>query len=202
MPISSENSNSDDVKLHLQEADDLKKQWFNYVFESIRKLYDKIESNSLQVKKEKEELLKILMDYRKEFSENVQECGEKSKDDLEKLRNNLESTIDALQKQLNGISLSNSELKHLLDNEANALKIEFMTKLETVIKIHIAEDELKFTEIKDSIKILSDATLVTKTKLGVYMVVISLVVSTLLGGTAVGIVVMFKNAIKAFFLGV
>ena len=202
MPIPNENSNSDDVKLHLQEADDLKKQWFSYVFESIRKLYDKIELNSLQVKKEKEELLKILMDYRKEFSEGIQNYGSKTKDDLEKLRNNLETTIDAIEKQLNGMSLSNSELKHLLDNEANALKIEFMTKLETVLKIHIAEDEIKFGEIKDNIKIISDATLITKTKLGVYMVVISLVVSTFVGGTAVGIVVMFKNAIKAFFLGV
>jgi hypothetical protein len=50
-------NNDTNLHLHLQESEDLKKQWFTYVFESIRKLYDKIEVNAIQSRKEKEELL-------------------------------------------------------------------------------------------------------------------------------------------------
>lgn len=197
-----ENPTHDGIKLHLQEADDLKKQWFTYVFESIQKLYDKIEMNATTLRREKDDLLKILMDYRTEVNKDIQVHDLKNKDDLDKLRVNLEIAIDALEKQLNTISVSNSELEHLLDNARNELKIEFMIKLEAAFKVHVTEDELKFKEIAAILKNINDSGIESKTKVGVYVTIITLIVTTLMGGTAVGLVMLFKNALKAFILGV
>jgi len=201
MSTLTDNTENEGVKLHLQEADNLKKQWFSYVFESIQKLHDKIEINTAQLRKEKEELLKILMAYKEELNKTTQENSTKHREDLERLKNGVELTISTIEKQLNGIFLNNSELKHLIDNEVHGLKMEFMDKIETVVKIHIADDELKFKALSEALKTVGDESLVAKTRLGVYAVIISLIVTTFLGGTAVGLVALFKDAIKAFFMG-
>jgi len=193
---------NDDIKLHLQEADDLKKKWFSYVFDSIQKLYDKIETNAIQLHKEKEEILKLLIEYKNDLNESIQDTNTKNRSELERLKNALDLTIDAIEKQLNGMNLDNSHFKHTVDKEFSSLKIDFMNSIDTSLKEHIKADDEKFTAINGTLKVLNDSNLTTNTKLGIYVVIVSFIVTTIITAVAGSALILFKDAIKLYFLGV
>lgn len=204
----SEPTDNDDVKLHLQEAEELKKQWFSYVYESIQTLNEKIEKNVFQLQKEKEELLKLLVQYRDELLAVIKENDLEHKKDLEKLRDNLEKIIDTIKNRLSSLTNKNTELKLLIETELNSLKAEFRDNLESTLQAHIESDaklfdaiNKRFVAVEDDVKTMQGIQTVVKTKLGVYILMISLGVTAFVSTLAGGILILFKDAIKAY-LGV
>lgn len=205
MPITPDDG---DVKLHLQEADELKKKWFSYVFDSIQRLNDKIEASSLQLQKEKEELIKLLVQYRDSLLKVIQDNDIKHKEDLEKLRDNLEQIINGIKNKLGTLTNDNTELKLIIETELNALKREFRDNLETTLKAHIEADakrfesiEKKMEAIKTEIGTVNNIQTILKTRVGVYILILSLIITALVTTFTGGMLVLFKDALMAY-LGV
>lgn len=164
-----ENQNKEftsEVKLHLKEADDMKKQWYSYVFTSISSLSDKVEATALRVEKERAEVLEKLNVLRDILTEEIKKSSNGQTKELEKTEYRLEKTVDSI----------NGKLKQL-----NTLDIKLQ------IDEHFKIATCKFEEdTKKQLKVLSDAQLIMKTKVGVYAVVVSLIttaiVTTIAGG--------------------
>ena len=194
-------TDDDDVKLHLQEADDLKKKWFEYVFASIQRLNDKIESSSLQFYKEKEELLKLLVDYRDNLLKVIQGNDIRHKEDLEKLRDNLDKIINDIKNKLGTLTNDDIELKLIIKTELAVLKQEFRDNLTITLKEHIEADAVRFESIGTSLMKIRDSQTILKTKVGVWVVVLSLLITALVTSFTGGMLVLFKNVIAAY-LGV
>lgn len=191
-------TNDEDVKLHLQEADDLKKQWFNYVFESIQKLNEKIEATTLQLQKEKEELIKLMIMHRDKLLEVIKETDVKNKEDLDKLTRQIQKIIDAIKNKLGELTSENADLKLLIETELNSLKEDFRDNLEKTLRQHIQSDAERFKAIEDDVKTIQSTQTVLKTKVGVYALIISLIITTFITAMAGGFLVLFKDAIKAW----
>lgn len=193
--------NDDDVKLHLEEADEIKKKWFSYVFDSIQRLSDKIEANALQLQKEKEELLKLLMSHRDELKRAIQANDLKHKEDLEKLRDSLDIIIDDIKDKLSGLTNENIELRLVIETELNVLKKEFRDNLETTLRRHMEADERRFTALEKKVGTMHNLQTILKTKVGVYVLVSSLIITAIVSTFAGGMLIVFKDAIMAY-LGV
>jgi len=193
MPIEDDN-----IKLHLQEADDIKKKWFSYVFDNIQKLNDKIEVNTLQLQKEKEELLKLLVEYRDKLLEAIKESDIEKRQDLEKLRTYIEKTIDTITIKLTGLTTDHSELQHLIETGLTELRHEFKDSLDSALQTHIEEDDIRFELIETDIQSVKDIQIILKTKVGVYVVMLSLLITGIVTTLSSGLVMIFKDAIKSY----
>ena len=191
----------DEVKLHLEEANVIKKEWFSYVFASIQRLSDKIENNTLQLQKEKEELLKILMTHRDELKKVIQDNELKHRDDLEKLRDNLDKIINDIKSKLGALTNENTELKLLIETELNVLKKEFRDNLEITLRRHIEADEKRFTALEKKVGTMHNVQTILTAKVGVWVIVLSLIITGIVTTFAGGMLVVFKDAIMAY-LGV
>jgi len=193
MPIEDDN-----IKLHLQEADDIKKKWFSYVFDNIQKLNDKIEVNTLQLQKEKEELLKLLVEYRDKLLEAIKESDIEKRQDLEKLRTYIEKKIDTITIKLTGLTTDNSELQHLIETGLTELRHEFKDSLDSVLQIHIEEDDRRFDSVETDIGKIRDNQTVLKTKVGIYVVMLSLFITAIVTALSGSLMMLFKDAIKSY----
>lgn len=195
-------SNTDEViKLHLQEADDLKKKWFSYVFDSIQKLHDKMESNTLQLQKEKEELLKLLMEYRDKLLMVTRDNDYKHSEHLDKLKDNIDEAIEEIKIKLVGVNSDNMELRHLFKTELSVAKQHSKDDVAETIRLHIVEDDKRFKNISDELTDMKGLLTIVKTKVGVYILVISLIISAIVTTFSGGALILFKDTIKSF-LGV
>lgn len=195
-------SNTDEViKLHLQEADDLKKKWFSYVFDSIQKLHDKMESNTLQLQKEKEELLKLLMEYRDKLLMVTRDNDYKHSEHLDKLKDNIDEAIEEIKIKLVGVNSDNMELRHLFKTELSVAKQHSKDDVAETVRLHIVEDDKRFKNISDELTDMKGLLTIVKTKVGVYILVISLIISAIVTTFSGGALILFKDTIKSF-LGV
>lgn len=201
-------ASTDDIKLHLQEAENLKKQWFSYVYASIHTLSDKIENNVTQLHKDKEELLKLIIKYRDTLLSVIKESNLENKNDLESLKDDINSTIDTIKVRLNSFNNKNEELHSLIKTELNNIKIEFKDDLSDTLKEHILEDATifdgiskRFITVEKDIKTIMNSHTIVKTKLGIYIVIISFLITTFVGTLSSGLLILFRNAIKTY-LGV
>lgn len=190
--------NDDDIKLHLQEADDIKKKWFSYVFDNIQKLHEKIEANTLQLQKEKEELLKLLVDYRDKLLEVIKESDVEKRKDLEKLKEYVEKTIDEIKGKIRTLTSKHAELQHLIETELGVLRQEFKESIGLTLKNHIDDDTLRFDDLLEEIQAIKDGQTILKTKVGVYVVILSLVITAVVTTLSGGLLVLFKDIIKTY----
>ncbi len=193
MPIEDNN-----IKLHLKEADDIKKKWFSYVFDNIQKLHEKIEANTLQLHKEKEELLKLLIEYRDKLLDTIKESDAAKKQDLEKLRNYIEKTIDTIKIKLTGITAEHTQLQNLIETELSILRQEFKDDISSALQIHVEDDNTRFELIETDIQSIKDIQIILKTKVGVYVVMLSLLITALVTTLSGGLIMLFKDAIKSY----
>lgn len=188
----------DGLKFHLQEAEDIKKQWFSYVFDNIQKLNDKIEINTLQLQKEKEELLKLLVEYRDKLLEAIKESDIEKRQDLEKLREYTEKTIDIITVKLVGLTTKHFELRHLIETELAQLRHEFKNNIDSALQTHIENDDIRFDLVETDIGKIKNIQTILKTKVGVYVVILSLLITAAVTTLSGGLIMLFKEAIKSY----
>lgn len=214
MPTTTDDIDAE-IKLHLEESDQFKRDWFNSVHKSVQQLHDKIETNAMHQQKEKEELLKLLMQYRADLVKIIQDTNVKHKEDLEKIKDNLSKIIDDIKSNLGTLTNDNIHLRLLIETELNVLKQEVRTNLEEALKLHIESDDKKFKDLEEKIKevdgkvgevdekigTVNTVQTILKTKVGVYVVLLSLIMTGMITTFTGGLVVIFKESILAY-LGV
>lgn len=203
MPI-----NDEKLSLHLKEADNIKKEWFTYVFNSIQTLNDKLEANSIQIKQEKEELLKLLIKYKDSLMLAIEEKDSKSRDDLEKLKCKVEDLISAIKNKLSVLTANDASLKLQLETDLNALKDLCRIDIDKALTKHSdsAEKisdrlETRIDSVEGTLNKANIGQAVLTTQVKVYVIIISLIISAFVTALSGGILVLFKDAIKAYFGG-
>ena len=106
--------------------------------------------------------------------------------------------IDTIKNKLGELTSNNADLKLTLESELNSLKQDFRDNLETALKQHIQADAIRFKAIEDDLDTVKDTQTVLKTKVGMYIVVISLIITAFVTSMAGGILMLFKDVIKAW----
>jgi DNA anti-recombination protein RmuC len=178
MPENREENNG--VKLHLQEAEELKKQWFSYVFSSLQRLSDKLDELSKQVSTNKDDAFKQLSLNREEIIKMLSDC----KDELKRI---IELKEDSIYDELGGIE---KKIGHVRDEIRDCTSKD--------LKDHIDDSVTKFKDINDEVRVLSDSNIKINTKLGVYIVLISAIVTTSISAAIGGFFILFKEFIKSY----
>lgn len=178
MPENQKDTNG--VKLHLQEAEELKKQWFSYVFSSIQRLSDKLDDLTKQVSSNKDDFTKQLSVDKEEIVRMISEC----KDDLKKV---IDLKEDSIYDELSDIEKKIDKVKEYV-KECASLEL----------KEHITDSNDKFKVITTDVKTLSESNITMNAKLGVYVVIISVIVTTTISTLVGGLLVLFKDFLKAF----
>lgn len=191
-------TNDDGVKLHLRESEALRKQWVTYVFDAVQSLHDKVAANSLQLQKEREEVFHKLVELKEKLDEQIKDSSKEQAKELEKLDKKLTTFI---QEVADGFSNVNTCVDDCLSEQSDKnaevskeLKIYLDTELD---KINDKVDDAlkKLTEDVQGV-LLSQTTV--KAKLGVYIALITLGTTTVFGVLATSLIVMFKDALKAW----
>lgn len=182
--------NSNDVKfhLHLQESEDMKRQWFSYVYENMKTLHDKVEASVLQAEKEKSYAIQKLVRLKEQITEDIKKNSESQRKDLEKLECRLDKLIDNITTKLDCV---------------NASKIRL--EIDECVQSTKTECDLSFEEFKEStdkkIQVLINEQIVVRTKLLLYTVMMSLATTTIATAVAGGILAMFSEGIKKWWIG-
>jgi oligoendopeptidase F len=185
MSLDNEKTNIDqNIKLHLQEAEDMKKQWFSYVYQNIDRLSRTIETTAIRVEQERVEVLERLNKLREELNVNIRNTsGEQSKQ-LEKAEIRLNKTIEALSVKVGSLSISDVRLQ--IDEYVQGAK-EKIDK--SILKLR--------DETNKQLKILNDSNIEMKTKIKIYAIMYGLIV-TAIASTVAGAII---PALLAFFSG-
>lgn len=166
----------DSIRLHLQEAEFMKKEWISYVYSTIDGLSSKVNANSIQIQKEREYVITSLMELQEKITKELAKNNCANRADLKKLSKELDKFIKEIMEKFETV------------NDC----------IETSLDEHIEEEDLHFEELESEIKTISDAQLVIKTKLGVYVVVITLVITAITTTITGGILVLFRDVIKTW----
>jgi len=153
-----------DVTLHLQEADDIKNQWFSYVYRSIERLSAKVEATALKVEHERVEVLERLNKLRDMLSRDIKAGNAEQIKQLEKVEERVERLVAAMSVKLDGVSIADIRLQ---------------------LDVYVQESEDKMTKsLKDfadktnaKVQELNDTQIVLKTKIKSYAVVASLIIT-------------------------
>lgn len=195
----------DGVKLHLRESEALKKQWVTYVFETVQKLHDRVEANTLQVQKEREEFFHKLVELKEKLEEQLKDASKEQARELKKIDEKLTSFIkevaerftdvnecvdDCLTEQSDKNDDVSKELKDYIDEE--------LSKIIEKASGDAAKHEEEVKELKTMINTLVVSQEAIKTKLGVYVALITLGTTTILGVLATTLVVFFKESLRAW----
>jgi len=174
-----------DVKfhLHLQEAEDMKKKWFSYVFDNIQSLHDKVESSTLQIEKERAYIMESTAKLKEQVFEEIQKSSLSQDKELEKVEMRIEKVMDNLSRKLDCINVSD-------------IRIEMDECVQTTkSKLEEAFDEFKLsTDLK--IHALSTEHTVLKTKLWVYTAMMSVVMTAITTSIVGSCFILFKNVLK------
>lgn len=196
------------IHLHLEESEKKRKEWYDRVFDIAEKLHNKVEESTLRGKKDKEELLKLLMSHREKLLEIIQEAKIESKADLVKLEKDLNKVIESIKNNVGNLVTGNTELKLAIETESNVLKETFRSNIDDRLSKHIESDEKEFDKIDGRVGAIETALQTVglsqntlKTKLGVYVVFITVITTSIITTIAGGLLFLFKEAIKAY-LGV
>ncbi len=188
----------DDVKLHLQESSIMQKQWINYVFEIIEKLHAKIDTNVLQVQKEREEVFRSLMELKEKLNDRINsEIKEQYRElkELEKKVNCfMEDSKSKVSELSNGVasSIDKCTVKYskAIDDFAKEIRQE-------IKEASIAQQEIN-KRLTDELLALSEAQTKVQTKVGVYVTFVSIITTTIIGILATSLLVIFKDVLKAW----
>ena len=79
----------DGMKLHLQEAEFMKKEWISYVYSTINELSSRITTNTLQIQKEREHFITSLIKLNDKITLELSKNSNINKYDLERLSTRL-----------------------------------------------------------------------------------------------------------------
>lgn len=156
--------------LYLQEAEEIKKRWHQYVYDTLTYLDSDIKKIREETKKDKEELSKKIDDLKSQLVDEL---------------NNLKSECHLL-------NTGNTELQSRVDAQINDIKNEIENYIDDKFGIFKEKIDVKIEDIK----ILSAT---TKTKVAVYSVVVGLILTAAVTTISGGILMVFGDAIKSFF---
>lgn len=185
--MSPENNTEDETKLHLREAENLKKEWYGYVLVSIQKLSDKIDESNSKIFKYKEELLEFTLRYKEEAAKTFNELSDKSEKSLKNTEEKLIKDFES------GLKTYTEKLESKLSTDFKKSISEEIQKQESRCGVNNKIEDLK--EIVDEI----DRTqLVTKTKLGVYIALSALITTAIVTTIAGGILFIFQDGLSKF----
>ena len=161
---------NNDEKLHFQEAEELKKRWHTYVYDTLKGLDVDIKNIREETKRDKEEL-------------NLR---------IDALKDQLISELNSFKDECNRLNLDNSDLQNSLDSQIEAIKRD----LEKYIDGKFEDFKEKINTKIEDVKIVGA---VTKTRLAVYSAVVSLILVALITTIAGGVLLIFGDALKSFF---
>ena len=187
-----------DVKLHLRESSLLQKQWFKYVFEAVEKLNVRMEENTLQVQKEREEFFRALVELKEKLREQVSTVSKEYAADLKELETKLMVLIENIHTNFAKLSVD-------LDGSIGGCKTDQgmgLTKLEKELRNEVdsivrLQKEIN-EKILDNVDTLTNEYTIIKTKLTVYVALVSLGTTTIIGVLATSLLVIFKDVLKAW----
>lgn len=192
---------NDDVKLHLRESSLLQRQWFKYVFETVEKLNVRIEENTLQVQKEREEFFRALVELREKLREQISTVSKEYAADLKELESRLlvliENTHASVTKISDDLDCSLGGCKVSQGAELTKLETDLHNEVATIVN---AQKELN-KKMLDNIDLLTTGYAVIKTKLTVYVALVSVCTTAFIGILATSLLVVYKDFLKAW-LGV
>lgn len=184
--MNSDNDIRGDLKsLHLLESDMLKRQWVTYVFEAVEKLHSKVEANTLQVQKEREEFFRALVELKDKLNDKLTLASKEQAVELKLLDEKLIKFIDEVAEKFNttsisfneNISLCAAKQRGCIDN----IKDDIENKIEDIVTDQVTV-KLNLTEIK--------------AQFGAYIAIIVIGINVVLGVLATSLVVVFKDAIR------
>lgn len=183
----------EDVKLHLRESATLQRQWFTYVFETVEKLTVRMEENTLQVQKEREEYFRSLVDLKEKLSDHISRVSKEQAAELKELEKKLLSFIDNVRVKLSDLDSVDA---HNNKKGEEFILLEKNLK-EELVKVVANQHEIN-TGFSSTIETLVGENTVIKTKLTVYVALISLGTTTIIGVLATSLLVIFKDVLKAW----
>ena len=183
----------EDVKLHLRESATLQRQWFTYVFETVEKLTVRMEENTLQVQKEREEYFRSLVDLKEKLSDHISRVSKEQAVELKELEKKLLSFIDNVR-----VKLSDLDSVDAHNNKKGEEFILLEKNLKEELVKAVANQHEINTGFSSAIETLVGENTVIKTKLTVYVALISLGTTTIIGVLATSLLVIFKDVLKAW----
>ncbi len=171
-----DNSNTLGVKLHLQEAEIMKKEWYGYALSAIEKLHDKVEANAIQLQKEREEFFRSLVDLRDKLTEELKRSDTEKSIELKKVEEKLDAFISDMAGRFTSV------------NDC----------VEDSIEEHLDGDKVVFKQMQDDIQKVKDSQLVVTAKVKIYIVLTGVIITTVMSSFAGGALLLFKDAIKTW----
>lgn len=156
--------------LHLQEAEELKKRWHQYVYDTLTYLDSDMKKIREDTKKDKEELSKKIDD----------------------LKSQLVKELNDFKHECNRLDVDNNDLQHSIEKYISTIKNEIEKYIDDRFFSFKEKIDVKIEEIKIT-------STITKTKVAVYSVVIGLILTATVTTISGGILVIFRDAIKSFF---
>lgn len=184
--MNSENDARGDLKnLHLLESDVLKRQWVTYVFEAVEKLHGRVEANTLQVQKEREEFFRALVELKDKLNERIAVSSKEQATELKKLEEKLTRFIDDVTERFKVSSETLTERMSVCAIKQHGcmddMKKDIEEKIEDIVTDQVTV-KLNLTEVK--------------AQFGAYIAMVVVGVNVILGVLATSMVVIFKDAIK------
>lgn len=188
----------EDVKLHLRETEILQKQWITYMFEALEKLHSRVEENTLQVQKEREEFFRELVSLKDKLSEKISEVSKEQAAELKTLEEKLVEFIEYVRNKFTDISICMGASIE----EADERQTKDISKLEKSLRdellIIVSNQNKENTKLSTELGILTTAQAVISTKVAVYVALVSLGTTTVIGVLATSLLFVFRDAFKAW----
>lgn len=179
------NIHGDLKSLHLLESDILKRQWVTYVFEAVEKLHVKVEANTLQVQKEREEFFRSLVELKDNLNDKITVASKEQAAELKILEDKLTKFIDETFEKFNNSSDVFNERLSSYSLKQNDCIIDVKKGVEEKIEEVVADQvavKLNLTEVK--------------AQFGAYIAMVVIGVNVVLGILTTSLVVVFKDAIR------
>lgn len=189
---------NEDVKIHLRESELMQKQWFTYVLDVVEKMHSRVEANALQLQKEREQIFRELVSLRDKLNDKISEVSKEQSEELKqldtKLADFIESTRINFSETSDHVSVSIKELDGKQGKNLCALE----NKLRDELAILISKQHKENIKFDQGLGDLVTGQAVINTKLAVYVALISLGTTTVLGVLATSVLFVFKDALKAW----
>lgn len=168
------NFKDDGVRLHLQEAEFMKKEWISYVYSTISELSSKVTTNTLQIQKEREYIITSLIKLNEKITIELSKNSNINKEELKKLSRKLNSFI--------------KEITEKFDTVDDCI--------EASLDDHVEEEDSRFEKLEKEVSRIGTSLLVIKTRVGVYIIILTLVITAVTTTLTGGLIVLFKDILK------
>ena len=133
-----------EVKLHLQEADVLKKQWVEYVYKTIDDLSTKLDNTTEKLHKEREYLLTSLMSLKESLQREIKIGDENTLNELKELEGSVTSFISAVKEKFSKVNFNITDEVKAVNNSLIVTKTT-LAEIKTKVGIYSAITSLIIT---------------------------------------------------------